>query len=193
MRQPARMQTSAALLHQRGPQRSDKFGADFALTIDVTGLIKFRKTALFQTKLATNYSATVESNQLQQALAVPEFVGRCFTMAADRTRLVIRIESVDKLASSFSAGQASKTFDATLWHPSTMWMVDWLKCQHGTQSNAIDGPQIQSLLSAHILQRFDPFHNLMVPGMKNATYLMSPVSGTIRRSPSVKMPNPPMD
>lgn len=153
MRQPARLEHSVALLHQRGAQRSDQFGSDFALTIDVTGPITFRKTALFQTKLATNYFATVESHQLQEALSVSEFVGRCFTMAVDRTRCVIRIESFDVLASSFNTGQATKTFDTTQWHPSTVWMSNWFECQHGLPSSSIGGPQIESLLSAYLVER----------------------------------------
>lgn len=153
MRQPARLEHSVALLHQRGPNRSDQYGSDFALTIDVTGALTLRKTALFQTKLATNYSATVESHQLQQALGIPEFVGRCFTMAVDRARFVLRIESVDDLASSFTSGQATKTFDTTQWHPSTEWMLKWFECHHGSLSSTIDGPQIESLLSAYIAER----------------------------------------
>ncbi|NBO93974.1 MAG: hypothetical protein EBV06_16960 [Planctomycetia bacterium] len=157
MRQPARLEHSVAQLHQRGANRSDQFGSDFALTIDVTGAVTMRKTALFQTKLATNYSATVESHQLQQALSVPEFLGRCFTMAVDRTRFVIRIESVDVLASSFNVGQATKTFDTTTWYPSTDWMFNWFECQQGLPSNAIGGPQIETLLAAFIAERPDYF------------------------------------
>ncbi len=162
MRLPARLEHTVALLHQKGPQRTDQFGSDFALTIDVTGPIAFRKTALFQTKLATDYFATVESHQLKQALSVPEFVGRCFTMAVDRTRFVIRIESVDVLASSFSAGQAEKKFDTTQWHPSTVWMSNWFECQHGLPSCTIGGPQIESLLSAYVADRPDYFPDFEV-------------------------------
>ena len=167
MHQPARLEHSVALLHQRGAQRSDQFGSDFALTIDVTGPITFRKTALFQTKLVTNYSATVQSHQLEQALSVPEFVGRCFTMAVDRTHFVIRIESVDVLASSFHAGQATKTFDTTQWPLSTVWMSNWLECQQGLPSSSIGNPQIESLLSAYYVRRPDFFPDFGVATNEN--------------------------
>jgi hypothetical protein len=72
-----------------GPRDADKFGSDFALTVDIQGRFTMRKTALFQTKVSNNYSATIERSQLDEVLSVREFVGRSFAMAVDRLRGVI--------------------------------------------------------------------------------------------------------
>ena len=47
LRQPAVMSHQIAQLHQRGPNHSDRFGSDFAITIDIRGAVNLRKTALF--------------------------------------------------------------------------------------------------------------------------------------------------
>jgi len=144
---------SLAVLHQRGNNRSDQYGSDFALTIDVSGSVILRKTALFQTKIGDNHLATVDRSQLDAVLAVPEFAGRGFTMALDRLRRSIRIQSVDALSSAFIApNQKTKRFDTTAWLASSDWIVKWFECDIGRASSALDGPPIEALLSRYILE-----------------------------------------
>lgn len=108
-----------------------------------------RKTAVFQTKVSDNYSATIERGQLEEVLSVREFVGRSFAMAVDRVRGVIRIQSADLLASGFSKTQATKTFDTIEWVPSSDWIVRWFECEIGRPSNDFE-PSPEGLLAAYV-------------------------------------------
>lgn len=158
LRAPARVRHDVARLHQKGANRTDKFGSDFALTIDIQGKFTLRKTALFQTKLSKNYSATAERHQLSEALSLPEFAGRSFTMAIDRHRAVIRIQSVDVLAAAFpNRQQATMTFDTTEWVPSTEWFTRWLECDIGRPSTSFEQTSIERLLASHAVELPDGF------------------------------------
>jgi hypothetical protein len=146
-----------AQLHRKGKSRSDKFGSDFALTVDVRGPVSFRKTAIFQTKVGDNHSATVERQQLEDALSVPEFVGRAFTIALDRERASLRIQSVDVLSAAFSACKGTKRFDTTEWFASSNWMTRWLECDIGRPSSITEADTIEGLLFQHISEAPDGF------------------------------------
>src|SRR3984893_11795306 len=147
LRTPAMVRHDVVLLHQQGSNRKDKFGSDFALTIDLRGAFTLRKTAIFQTKSAENYSANVNRSQLEEALAIPEFTGRAFAMSLDRHRAVIRIQSMDLLLKAFSKPkQVSKTFDITEWVPSTDWIVRWFECDFGHPSADDDDSPIERIL-----------------------------------------------
>jgi hypothetical protein len=138
-----------SLDHQQGANRKDKYGSDFALTIDIQGKFSLRKTALFQTKLADNYSTTVERHQLDELLSVPEFAGRAFTMAVDRTRAVIRIQSADLLAAAFAnPKQASMVCDTTEWIPSTDWIIRWFECALGRPSTSFEQLPVERILAS---------------------------------------------
>jgi hypothetical protein len=151
VRTPAIARQHVVRLHQQGPKRTDKFGADFAITIDVQGKFTLRKTALFQTKLAKNYSATVVRRQLDEVLTVPENVGRAFIMAVDRDRSVIRVQSAEALASEFKGRQqARKKFDTGNWIPSTDFFTRWLECGIGLPSTTFEPRAIEPLLSSRI-------------------------------------------
>jgi hypothetical protein len=163
---------SLALLHQRGNNRSDQYGSDFALTIDVKGSVTLRKTALFQTKVGDNHSATIERHQLDAVLAVPEFARRGFTMALDRPRRSIRIQSVDVLSADFAASkQKTRKFDTTEWLASSDWIVRWFECDVGRPSSALEGPSIEALLSRHIADAPGEFPGYMsdLRGRSNAS------------------------
>lgn len=158
LRTPVPIQHEVAQLHQRGAHRTDKYGSDFALTIDIKGSFTLRKTAIFQTKLGDNYTATVEHSQLREALSAPEFAGRAFTMALDRPRGSMRVQSVDVLAAAFlNSTHATKSFDTTEWLPSTDWIVKWFDCEVGRPSSPLEASSIEGLLSSYIDQSSDGF------------------------------------
>lgn len=158
LRAPARVRHDVTRLHQQGANRTDTFGSDFALTIDIQGKFTLRKTALFQTKLADNYSSTVDRRQLEEALSLPEFAGRAFTMALDRLREVIRIQSVDVLAAAFpNRQQASMTFDTTEWTPSTEWLTRWLECDIGRPSTSFEPVPLERILASRAVDLPDGF------------------------------------
>jgi hypothetical protein len=158
LRAPALVRHQVARLHQQGANRADKFGSDFALTIDLQGAFTLRKTVLFQTKLADNYSVTVEHTQLDEALSLPEFAGRVFTMALDRRRAVVRIQSMELLAAAFpNPQQATMSFDTTEWMPSSDWIVRWFECQVGRPSTSFETSPIESLLASRVADAPDRF------------------------------------
>jgi hypothetical protein len=158
LRVPARVRHDVVRLHQQGINRQDKFGSDFALTIDVRGAFELRKTVLFQTKLADNYSANITRAQLEEALAIPEFRGRAFAMSLDRQRAVIRIQSMDLLLKAFSKPkQVTKTFDTTEWVPSTDWIVRWFECDFGRPSPDGDDSPIERILASRIIEPTETF------------------------------------
>ena len=158
LRAPAPVRHRVARLHQKGTNRTDKFGSDFALTIDIQGKFTLRKTALFQTKLADNYSVVVDREQLDAVLSTPEFSGRAFTMAVDRNRSVLRIESAEILASQFpNRQQATMTFDTTDWIPSTEFFIRWLECSIGRPSSSFEDMPIEQILASHAIELPDGF------------------------------------
>lgn len=147
LRYPARVGHGLARLHQQGPRRSDAFGGDFALTVDITGAYTLRKTALIQSKLGNSLSTQIEHLQIKEALATPELKGRCFVMSVDRVRENIRLQSMDTLAAEFtSPSKASQQFDTGEWMASSDWLLKWLKCEVGIPSSTSEAASIETIL-----------------------------------------------
>lgn len=163
IRESSVLNYSMAKLHRVGPRQTDAFGADFAITIDITGAVERRKTALFQTKLADNCHTRVEKSQLLEARRQQNVYERSYLMAIDRSRLALRIESMGSLGGQFPENQATKGFDVSRWMSATEWITKWVECSTGPVSSAIDDVSIEDLLAPFILHQDEGFPSFAAP------------------------------
>ena len=130
-------------LHGRGgmvpgqPKGSDAYGADLAVTVDVRSHL--RKTAFLQFKRTDRSSVEVEAKQLRQASRYGTVWERSFFAVADERKaawppgiemLVAKSADVQALAASSASGGTVSLTDPA-WHPTAVWLVDWLRCEVG--------------------------------------------------------------
>lgn len=131
------------LLHRKGKKQVDKYGADFAVTINIFDERRFNrreratslfsKTALFQLKKGDNYDATLTKVQLKQAGI---FANRSFVLYAHESAGEYRIKAGTELLAEFTKPrQQSKKFNAQNWCSLSEWLVLWLTCQQGAFSD----------------------------------------------------------
>lgn len=145
---PIEMTSELFTLHRQGDNQTDKYGADFAVTVDIP-TSKFKKTALFQLKKSKKYKATLESSQLKDGVIEPQVGKRSFVLAVDEERLGWRVKSVSECLESFSDGTATKQFDTNTWDFLTEWLLKWLKCEVGLPSLQDDKVQVEKMLSLY--------------------------------------------
>jgi len=132
-------------LHRRGKNQTDKYGSDFAVTVDAPAE-QFRKTALFQLKKSRDYDANLTAEQLDQALLVPSIAPRSFVLAVDETRLGFRVRSVDSCRRDISSQNSSRMFKVDAWDFLVVWLLKWFRCEEGKPSDPQDKAPVEDLL-----------------------------------------------
>lgn len=134
---PMKVSAQIANLHRKGPNRTDMYGSDLAVTINIDGNT-YLKTAFFQFKRAEGYHVTIEKHQLNAAFSVNAVGLRSFVVAADNHRSGIRIRDAHSLNQSFPQGQATQEVDTSDWQSLTEWFLGWLACTIGPLSDPSD-------------------------------------------------------
>jgi len=161
---PLTMTSQMALLHRRGTNQTDAYGSDLAITIDIPQRA-FRKTALFQMKVASGMSATIERKQIDAAHAHALVKDRSFVMAADRERLRTRVTSTVDLLAEFRQGANTTTCDCSTWTSLGQWAAKWLACETGKQSDYNAPDQIEGLLQHFVVQPPDDWDSPSVDSL----------------------------
>ena len=147
------------LLHRQGKKQVDKYGADFAVTLNLFDARRFEKegprpslfskTALFQLKKGDNYVATLDRAQLTQTGI---FANCSFVLYAHETAGEYRIKASTELLAEFTRPQQkSKTFNAKDWYTLTEWLVLWLTCQQGVFSEDDERQATEAELSGNVV------------------------------------------
>ena len=140
----------AVILHRKGVQQVDRFGADLAVTL-FTPLSRFGKTAFFQLKKSTGFSAHLERSQLNEALVEPRIAKRSFVLAVDEEHLGIRVAKVEKLIRLIPARAKSHKFRCTEWSFLTNWLWRWLSCEEAPSSDFTSGNAVERVLESFVL------------------------------------------
>lgn len=151
---PLSMTSQVAILHRRGANQTDAFGSDLAITIDIPSRA-FRKTALFQLKVANGLSASIERSQINAAHAHPLVQDRSFVMVTDRERLRTRVKSTRDLINAFRPGAETATCDCSPWLSLGQWASQWLSCEVGVPSGYADPNGVEGLLERFIVEQPD--------------------------------------
>lgn len=145
---PVEMEAEIYELHRRGVNQTDRYGADFAVTIDMptTG---FKKTALFQLKKSTDYKASLTREQLTDGCISKNVEERNFVLSVDEDRFGYRIKSVRECLDAIGAGNASKQFDTSEWEFLVAWLLKWFRCEVGKPSEPDDKDPVEPLLESY--------------------------------------------
>jgi hypothetical protein len=149
LRGPVNATAQVALLHRKGVNNTDKYGADLAVTIRVDN-DRYMKTALFQLKRGSCYQVIVESQQLQDAYMDKRLGDRSFVLAIDDNRLGIHIKDVKTLL-AVKGDQKTKTHSFHDWTFLTKWLYDWLSCEVGPVSDFNDSNGVEPLLESYVV------------------------------------------
>jgi hypothetical protein len=142
-----KVDSSTYVLHRKGKNQTDKYGADLAVTLDVDGI--WRKTVIFQLKKSNGYKVGLNGDDLKAASEDPLIAERSFVLAIDEERLGVRIAKVEGLSTKLEeSGQKSMTFDTNTWRFLHEWLVEWLRCGLAPQSPTDGDPGVEGLLDA---------------------------------------------
>lgn len=148
--QPVSMHAKVYLLHRKGPNQTDSYGSDLAITA-YTQDLSFFKTALFQLKKSDVFSLSLEKRQLLDSLSDPRTAPRSFVLAADEARQAIRIRDAKSILSEYSGSEKTKSFNSMDWDCLTEWCWEWLSCNRGVVSNEGDPNSVESLLQNYVI------------------------------------------
>jgi hypothetical protein len=175
-------------LHRHGPNQTDLYGSDLAVTVRSATNPPFVKTAFFQFKIAKGNRAKIEARQLKAAAIHPAVFDRSFVFAVDPTNLTIRVETTASLKPEFPP-QESMTVGTEQWQPLGGWLLAWLRCTLGPWSSPTDRNSIEQLLQKYALadpESFAPQWNIR-PGYHPAKNWLSaefnPVSSSEQHAP----------
>lgn len=146
------LQTELFQLHRRGPNQTDKFGSDLAVTVNALTSPSFVKSAFFQFKIAEHGRATIEARQIADAEIHCAVFDRSFCLAVDPTNRTIRVEALAGLKSRFPTDADSQTVVTDKWQPFTEWVLGWLRCKIGPWSQPTDLVSIEQLLRQYTLR-----------------------------------------
>lgn len=144
------MTTQTALLHRKGDNQVDLYGADLAITLYIDET--FIKTALFQLKKGSDFSAGLERRQLNQGLSHEAYKNKSFVMYADEIKASIRIKSISKIIDEFNSTQETKKFDVMSWLSLVEWLQKWLSCEEGELSDINDKNSVEKLLQEFVVE-----------------------------------------
>jgi hypothetical protein len=148
LKSPLIVQPKVFELHRKGLKSSDRHGADFAVTISFEPS-KYTKTALFQLKAGTGYRARLELDQLDDMLADTRAASRAFVLYVDEDRIGVRIKSAKEVRAAFHSNKKkSQTFDTTGWQSGNEWLLDWMRCKVGPESNLKETNPIEATLAS---------------------------------------------
>ncbi|MCD1261420.1 hypothetical protein B5M42_021700 [Paenibacillus athensensis] len=143
-------------LHRKGPRQTDKFGSDFAITVDIPS-DAFTKTALFQIKKSHNFTSTIEKRQLEQALLNNPIGKRSFVLSVDDPKGAIRIQEVEHIYGQFPKNVQSSAFHIEDWYSLGDWLVRWMDCKVGAGNRPQDPPPIEALLENEKIEGMQAF------------------------------------
>lgn len=151
---PMRMTSQVALLHRKGDNNRDKYGADLAITVFIEPA-EFLKTALFQLKVSEDFTAQFERSQLNDALADARTGDRTFVLVADRTRLRTRVNDATSVRAMFNGDSATATRNCADWDSLGQWISKWLACDVGLPSDSKDPNGVEPLLGQYVIEHVD--------------------------------------
>lgn len=134
-------------LHRRGSKQTDRYGADFAVTIAIPAE-NFMKTALFQLKKTHAYKATLAADQLDEALLLAAVGPRSFVLSVDEERLGFRVKSAQACRDEIGNAHNSKEFDTERWDFLVVWLLKWFKCEEGPPTLPDDRNPVEGLLGS---------------------------------------------
>lgn len=145
---PMEMEAAIYELHRQGDNQKDRYGSDFAVTIDIP-TAGFKKTALFQLKKSTNYKASLTRVQLDDGCVLKNIEERNFVLSVDEDRLGYRIKSVRECLDAIGAGNASKQFNTSEWEFLVAWLLKWFRCEVGKPTKPDDKDPVEPLLESY--------------------------------------------
>lgn len=145
------MRADWAILHRKGENSTDKFGADIAVTIYIEGQ-DLIKTALFQTKVSEDFEVRLEKDQLSIGIENPLTKGRSFVLAIDKTRQGVRIKKIVDLIGGFKEDAKTLGVSVADWMPLGEWLFKWFSCDIGDDSRKGDANSIERLLEKYVLE-----------------------------------------
>jgi hypothetical protein len=148
--EPISVRSEIALLHRKGPKQTDKYGSDLAVTLYVDSN-RYVKTALFQLKKSEECKFQLKREQLNNAIEDPRLAPRSFVLCFDEMRHGIRIKSVTDCLSEFDMEQETRMSDSINWTSLTQWMLAWISCEAGPESDPNDLASVESLLESYRL------------------------------------------
>ncbi|WP_157817990.1 hypothetical protein [Candidatus Thiodictyon syntrophicum] len=136
------------MLDRRGPNNTDLFGADIAVTVTVEAPTqKMIKTALVQLKVSNSFFVTLEARQLDDAISNSITRDISFVLAVDREqRGAMRVRTSKSLRDAFAPGNATHLFNSTGWSSFAPWLYDWLSCHIGAPSDPDNPRSIERIL-----------------------------------------------
>jgi hypothetical protein len=144
---PMKVDSSTYVLHRKGMNQTDKYGADLAVTLDVSGI--WRKTVIFQLKKSNGYKVRLNGDDLKSTSEDPLIAERSFVLAIDEERLGIRIAKVEGLNTKLQeSGQKSMAFDTNDWHFLHDWITEWLRCGLAPHSPNDNSAGVEYLLDS---------------------------------------------
>ncbi|EDY17701.1 hypothetical protein CfE428DRAFT_4740 [Chthoniobacter flavus Ellin428] len=142
---PVYVSTRLIPLHRRGPDATDLFGADLAVTVHPPNG-RFTKTAFFQFKKSANCKLRLRREQLNAACVDDRIKVRSFVVALDEMRHNVRIASVQSLLDQFPSGPLSRGYNSSSWMPVGVWLSRWLSCEEAPTSDRMDQNSVEGLL-----------------------------------------------
>lgn len=154
---PFRLQTELFELHRRGPNQTDQFGSDLAVTVTARTNPAFVKTAFFQFKIANSAQVRIETHQLADSAKYQPVFERSFCIAVDPANHTVRVESAATVKSNFRSKVGSQSVATGKWQPFSEWILAWLRCAVGPWSSPIDQRSIEQLLRRYALRDPESF------------------------------------
>jgi hypothetical protein len=145
---PMTMESECYELHRQGKNQTDRYGSDFAVTVEIP-TDGFKKTALFQLKKGSDYKATLTREQLEDGCLLTNIEERNFVLFVDEDRLGYRVQAVRECLDEVGTENASKQFDTSQWEFLAVWLVKWFCCQVGKPTNADDKDPVEPLLESY--------------------------------------------
>lgn len=149
-----RMISAVALLHRRGPQSTDAFGSDLAVTVDIPST-SFRKTVLIQVKVSDDMVATLERKQIEAAHAHTLTRPRSIVLTADRSRLRTRVKPTQDALALFKPGKDTHQANCASWDSLGQWASKWLSCESGVPSVVSESGGVEGLLQDFVVEAPD--------------------------------------
>ena len=158
----SRIEIEKYLLDRRGPNSTDLYGSDLAITVEVISpYTHLAKTAFLQAKIGDDQRVTIEGRQVDDALINSFTAKRSFVFAADRMRAgALRFESIATVKSIFPSGQVTAQLSTEEWMPIAPWLYNWLSCSLGEPSDTGDPRAPEKILAAVVDKAENPRVNV---------------------------------
>jgi hypothetical protein len=155
---PIELKCRVFLLHRQGNKQTDRYGSDLAITV-YTKDRSLIKTVLFQLKRSSDLSTVLDKQQIDDAMIDDRVADRAFVFAADDTRFCIRVKPIREINSFFHGNQKQQTFYTGDWHGLSKWVIEWMECSIGPNSDPSDPNSIENLLEKYVIEHvpFQPW------------------------------------